>query len=277
MAGLRQQIERREAAMPQTWTLEQQQVIRNLFAKGASDDELAVFQALAIRYDLDPLAREIWCICELDDKGERKLDKNGNPRPPQIQASRAGWRKVAQRDGDCAGIEAGAVYSGDTFSRRPDGSVDHTIALEDRGKLVGAYALVWRHHWTRPAYAWASWIEYGAKQARDADGNLRKYSPWAKYPSAMIEKQAESMALRQAFPLGALAAGDDRDVEHSVAEVAPAPYVAELPAAEPDVPADGEGDEQPADGPQLFPPTQEELDAAAEVDRDDMRDGPEAT
>ena len=200
------------------------QVVRNLFAKGATDDELIVFQRIAERYDLDPMAREIWCICELNDDGSRKTDRNGNLKPALIQASRAGWRKVAQRDEQCAGIEAGAVYSNDDFERRPDGSVAHRIALEDRGMIVGAYALVWRHGWVRPAYAWASWKEYGAPMARDDAGKVKKWSPWAKYPSAMIEKQAESMALRQAFPLGALAAGDDRSVDdNDVIEATAAP------------------------------------------------------
>lgn len=203
-----------------SFTPDQTEVIRNLFAKGATDDELVVFLRLAEKYDLDPFAREIWCICELNPDGTRKLDKNGDLRPPMIQASRAGWRKVAQRDGRCAGIEAAAVYSKDTLERLADGGIRHVICLDvdeqgrqDRGKIVGAYALVWRHDWTRPAYAWATWQDYGAGQVSDDKGNKRVWSPWYKFPSAMIEKQAESMALRQAFPLGAMAAGDDREVE----------------------------------------------------------------
>jgi len=213
------------------FTSDQVEVVRNLFAQGATEDELVVFLSIAQKYDLDPFAREIWCICELDDDGSRKLDRNGKPRPPMIQASRAGWRKVAQRDPRCAGIEASAVYSKDTFRRLPDGRVEHVICLDvtdkgaqDRGKIVGAYALVFRHDWARPAYAWASWQDYGVPQVAEREGrNGQKYkptySPWYKYPSAMIEKQAESMALRQAFPLGAIASGDDRDVELSHTDV----------------------------------------------------------
>jgi len=205
---------------------DQVEVIRNLFAQGATEDELVVFLSIAQKYDLDPFAREIWCICELDADGERKLDKKGAPRPPMIQASRAGWRKVAQRDPRCAGIEAGAVYSRDTFERMPDGTVRHGICLDvndkgaqDRGKIVGAYALVFRHDWTRPAYAWASWQDYGVPQVADQNGRKPTWSPWYRFPSAMIEKQAESMALRQAFPLGAIASGDDRDVEASATDI----------------------------------------------------------
>lgn len=217
------------------FTSDQVEVIRNLFAKGASEDELVVFLSIAQKYDLDPFAREIWCICELEDDGSRKTDRNGQPRPPMIQASRAGWRKVAQRDPRCAGIEAAAVYSKDTFRRLPDGRVEHTICLDvtddgrqDRGKIVGAYALVFRHDWARPAYAWASWQDYGVPQVSERESrNGQKYkptySPWYRFPSAMIEKQAESMALRQAFPLGAIASGDDRDVELADGDVVELP------------------------------------------------------
>ena len=213
------------------FTNDQVEVIRNLFAAGATEDELVVFLSIAQKYDLDPFAREIWCICELDDHGSRKTDRGGKLRPPMIQASRAGWRKVAQRDPRCAGIEAAAVYSKDTFERLPDGTVRHGICLDvndkgaqDRGKIVGAYALVFRHDWTRPAYAWASWQDYGAPQTAEktrANGETYRptYSPWYRFPSAMIEKQAESMALRQAFPLGAIASGDDRDVEASATDI----------------------------------------------------------
>jgi RecT family protein len=274
----------------------QVEVVRNLFAKGATDDELAVFLRLAAKYDLDPMAREVWCICELDDKGERKTDRTGQPRPPMIQASRAGWRKIAQREPSCTGIESGAVYSKDSFRRLPEGGVDHQISLDvdnsnnqDRGKIVGAYALVWRSDWTRPAFAWASWQDYGATQVKDANGKWRTYSPWYKYPSAMIEKQAESMALRQAFPIGALAAGDDLPVEASEGERLDGDAI-EVPTETPRSASSNahEGaahtsDDEPlgtspeAPGGELFPPSQDELDALAEDEarhRDPTSDDP---
>src|SRR6185312_13449528 len=68
------------------FTNDQVEVIRNLFAAGATEDELVVFLSIAQKYDLDPFAREIWCICELDAQGERKTDRNGKLRPPMIQA-----------------------------------------------------------------------------------------------------------------------------------------------------------------------------------------------
>lgn len=215
----------------------QVEVIRRQFADGATDDELAVFLRLAAKYDLDPLAREVWCICELDAAGNRATDRRGRVKPPIIAPSRAGWRKVAQRDERCVGIEAGAVHENDVFARRPDGTVDHRPDLRQPGKLVGAYALAWRRDWIRPAFAWASWSEYGAPQARDNDGKVRTWSPWAKYPSAMIEKQAESMALRQAFALGGLTGVADEDSIEST-------HPGVLPPAD-----DGEGGDAPA-GPE---------------------------
>lgn len=250
------------AALAETrFTPSQVAVIRRMYAAGATDDELAVFLRLAAKYDLDPLAREIWCICELERDGvTRKTDRNGQLRPPMIQASRAGWRKVAQRDPLCAGIESGAVHENDHFGRAPDGGVDHRPALRDRGKLVGAYGLVWRHDWQRPAYAWAPWAEYGAPNARNDDGSVRTWSPWARFPSAMIEKQAESMALRQAFALGGLTSGDDRLADDPEAAGSQPPSAGHQPGASaiPTDPAGApgwpdSGDDEPEPEPELEP------------------------
>jgi hypothetical protein len=228
---------------------EQERVIRNLFAKGATDDELAVFLALAKKYDLDPMAKEIWCICELNRDGTRKLDKQGNLKPPMIDASRAGLRKIAQNNELCDGIESGAVYSKDTFERLPNGMVNHQICLDvdekgrgDRGKLVGAYALVWRKDWKRPAYEWASWTEYGAPMVVDEDGKYQKWSPWYKFSSAMISKAAERGALKQAFPLGAITGVYEREIEH---EPIDGDYIDVTPTNVVD--ADADQDPRPAD------------------------------
>ena len=66
-------------AMP--WTAEQIEIIRRTVAVDASPAELNMFLHLAAKYDLDPLAREIWFI----KTGRRNV----------IMTSRDGYLKIA--------------------------------------------------------------------------------------------------------------------------------------------------------------------------------------
>jgi phage recombination protein Bet len=247
-----------EAAIDETgrvFTAAQISLIRRTIAKGATDDELAVFLRITGKYGLDPLAREVWCIVETDERGNRLLDNQGNPRDPQIRPSRAGWRHIAQREPRCDGIRAVAVCANDEFEEElaEDGSVKiRHRRKHPRGELVGAYALVWRKDWRHPAYAWADWREYGRPNTRTEDGKPKgsPRAPWRRFPSAMIEKTAEVNALRQAFPLAGLS-GDDATIDEDVADVS-TPDVstgADTPpgdATPPDSPASDAGGEDAA-------------------------------
>jgi phage recombination protein Bet len=181
---------------------EQLRVVKDTVARGASDVELAMFLELANRYQLDPFAKEIWCICELNDDGSRKLDKSGEPKPAMIQTSRDGYLAIANRHPAYSGMTSDVVREGDQFARKGL-DVEHSYGAK-RGTLIGAYALVYRRDRDLPAFFFAPWAEYG----RAAN---QSWSPWAKYPSAMIVKVAEAMALRRAFSISGLVTQEEMD------------------------------------------------------------------
>jgi len=160
-------------------------VIKQTVAKGASDNELAMFLELAQRYQLDPFAREIWCV-----------DMGGGSKT--IMAGRDGYLAIANRHPAFDGMESDVVREGDTFSRSGAG-VEHSYGAK-RGNILGAYALVHRTDRTRPAYFFAPFAEYNSSK-----------SAWKSYPSAMIIKVAESMALKRAFSISGLVTQEEMD------------------------------------------------------------------
>lgn len=160
-------------------------VIKQTVAKGASDVELAMFLELAQRYQLDPFAREIWCV-----------DMGGGGKT--IMAGRDGYLAIANRHPAFDGLESDVVREGDTFER--DGSgVRHSYGAK-RGAILGAYALVHRTDRSRPAYFFAPFAEYNSTK-----------SAWKSYPSAMIIKVAEAMALKRAFSISGLVTQEEMD------------------------------------------------------------------
>ena len=107
-------------------------LVRTVAPSGATAPEVAMFLAVASRYDLDPFLGEIWLA---KDKG--KL---------MVLTGRDSFLKVARREDRYSGYREGAVYEKDEFSMQSteDGiSIDHRISGFDRGKLVGAYCVVY--------------------------------------------------------------------------------------------------------------------------------------
>lgn len=176
-----------ELAEQISFTADQLALMKNTVAKGATDDEFMLLLHLAKTYGLDPFAKEIWCIKYLRP-GQNPADVVAT-----IFSSRDGYLKIASRDKQMNGLISDAVCANDTLRKLVDGTVEHTYG-NPRGAIIGAYALVFRKDRTYPAYFYASFAEYGA-------GNN---PTWKKYPSAMIIKVAEAMALKRAFSISGL-------------------------------------------------------------------------
>lgn len=176
-----------ELAEQISFTADQLALMKNTVAKGATDDEFMLLLHLAKTYGLDPFAKEIWCIKYLRP-GQNPADVVAT-----IFSSRDGYLKIASRDKQMNGIVSDAVCANDTLKKLVDGTVEHTYG-NPRGTIIGAYALVFRKDRTYPAYFYASFAEYGS-------GNN---PTWKKYPSAMIIKVAEAMALKRAFSISGL-------------------------------------------------------------------------
>lgn len=163
------------------FTSEQVQLMKETVAKGATNNEFMLFMHLAKTYGLDPFAKEIWCL------------KYGSNQPATIFTSRDGYLKIASRDANMDGIQSDVVCENDTLDKTVAGLVAHAYG-KPRGAIIGAYALVFRKDRSRPAYFYAAMAEYST-------GNN---PTWKKYPSAMIVKVAEAMALKRAFSISGL-------------------------------------------------------------------------
>jgi phage recombination protein Bet len=167
-----------------TWSAEMADTIKKTVAKGATDAEFEMFSRLAIKYGLDPFAKEIWCV---------SMGGGG----VTIMASRDGYLKAAQRDPDYRGLKSFVVREGDDFEiDAMSCSVRHKFGLK-RGAILGAWAMA-THALREPVIVWAEFGEYN-----------KSNGTWRQYPSAMIQKVAEVMALKRQFGINGLVSQEE--------------------------------------------------------------------
>lgn len=160
------------------WSDDRLALVKRTICKGATDDELALFAQVCQRTGLDPFRRQIFAVMRWDRDAGRKI--------MQTQVSIDGLRLIAQRSGGYAG-QIGPEWCG------PDG-VWRDVWL-DQEPPSAARVGVLRHGWTHPVHAVALYREY-VQVTKDGAPN----SMWRRYPSVMIAKCAEALALRKAFP-----------------------------------------------------------------------------
>lgn len=181
-----------ELAEQISFTDEQLRLMKDTVARGATDNEFLLFLHLAKTYGLDPFAKEIWCL------------KYGSSQPATVFTSRDGYLKIASRDAQMNGLQSDVVCAADTLEKLADGTVRHVYG-NPRGPIVGAYALVYRKDRAVPAYFYAPFGEYSAGSN----------PTWKKYPSAMIVKVAEAMALKRAFSISGLVTQEEIGLDMS--------------------------------------------------------------
>jgi len=161
------------------WTEKQIDTIRNTVAIGANDRELNMYLTIAAKYELDPFLHEIW-FTKIGDRNT-------------IITGRDGYLKIANRHPEYNGMISDVVCAGDKFLKDGD-IVKHAYDIQNRGAIIGAYAVVYRKDREHPSYFFAPFREY----------NKGGRGVWGQYPSAMIIKVAEAMALKRAFSISGL-------------------------------------------------------------------------
>ena len=169
-----------------TFTKEEVETIRNTVADNANPDELRMFLHIAKSYGLDPFNKEIF-FWKIDGR-------------PTIMTSRDGYLKIADRNPNYDGLVSDVVRENDKFRRKETG-INHQYGTK-RGQIVGAYALVYRKDRKYPVYVFAPYEEYKADKR-----------VWNSYPSAMILKVAESMALKRAFTVSGLVSREEMNTQ----------------------------------------------------------------
>lgn len=122
------------AAPPATYDREKLQLIRDMFAKGANDNEFGVMIELARKYQLDPFARQIWLV---------KYGDN----PAQIFCGRDGYLAIAHRSGQFDGIQSGSrVEDGELIGwcRVYRKDMSHPIEVEVYASEYSTGKSLWR-------------------------------------------------------------------------------------------------------------------------------------
>ena len=148
--------------------------LNHLGMGSANGGDLAVFFHQCKRTGLDPFARQIYMIAR---QGKQT-----------IQTGIDGFRLIARRATDRTG---GTLGYEDTLWADPNGQW-HDVWLWDTPPAAAKVTVI-RNGMRFPAIA--RFMEYAG---RKRDGSLNQM--WATKPALMLEKCAEALALRKAFP-----------------------------------------------------------------------------
>ena len=199
------------------------ELLRRTICRGADNDQMQLFLHMCKKTGLDPIAKQIYATM-------RENRKNGGY-DMVIQTSIDGLRLVAARTGMYEG-QVGPLWCG------PDGEWRDVWLGTD--PPFAAKVGVLRKTFREPLWAVAKFDEYAQTYKDQRTGELKLNNMWSKYPTVMIAKCAESLALRKAFP-------NELSGIHSSEEMGEA------------VPVQGNQrqSETPSDGFQLPPPTGE--------------------
>lgn len=167
---------------------EQRELLKNTVAQGATDLELQMFLELARAKGLDPFKKEVWFI-----KGKSYTDKSGRNVEGRVQI-------MTGVDGFFAIANTNPAYDGIEHAYGPDQKIELNASKAPGVKHIIApewvEAVVHRKDRKIPERRRAYWREF-SQDLVTYNGNL---SLWAQKPTLMLEKCADAIALRKAFP-----------------------------------------------------------------------------
>jgi phage recombination protein Bet len=181
------------------WEPDQIAAIKHTVAADCTPAEFVMFLELAARYKLDPFAKQIWAA-KMGSKGVA------------IIVGRDGYLTIAERHPAYEGIDGDVVRVGDKFrvvrgAKGPE--VEHEYAAaEERGPILGAWAMVWRSDRRVPMYFWAPVGDY-----KPTSASKLQYSPWGTQESVMMLKCAQSTVLRLMFNISGFVPEEEASVQ----------------------------------------------------------------
>lgn len=170
--------------------------IRKIYAPKLSDGEFKTFVEMGIACGLNPFLREIWAV---------KYDQNA---AGQIFIGRDGYRKIISRNENFDGLIVESVCANDEFNVDiVKGEVKHIPRIKDRGKLIGAYCIIYMKGIRIPYYVFVPIEEYDTGR-----------SVWKDKKHTMIKKVAECQCIRMADQTCASTYSPEEMPEHMLKE-----------------------------------------------------------
>lgn len=162
---------------------EQIELIKKTVARGATDDELALFLYRAKQLDLDPLSNQIYFV-----KRKVRNSRGGYDDIATIQVGIEGLRLIAERSGRYEGQDP------IKYIVERNGQIMETEWVLPTDTPIAAKAAVYKKGCVKPFTAVAHYNDYVIK---NSDGSPN--AMWRRW-TIMLAKCAESLALRKAFP-----------------------------------------------------------------------------
>lgn len=151
------------------FTPEQEKMIRDTYANGATASEFAVLMEVAKARRLNPLLRQVHFV--------KRFDKKKNCYVWAAQVSIDGLRAIAER------------------TRMYDGQDEPEYEYDAKGLIVLARVKIYKKGVSRPFVGVARWSEY---VQTNKDGSPSSF--WNDMPFTMIAKCAEALGFRKGFP-----------------------------------------------------------------------------